>query len=400
MKRIVVFSLNYYPFVGGAEVAIREITNRISSDEIEFHLIAYRFNSELSETERIGNVIVHRIGIGKRGATVADSFNALAYLGKIAYIPLAALKALELHRRHPFNGAWAMMSYMVFPIVLMRMAGKRIPYLITLQEGDPFEHVFSRWHIRFVLPLLRYGFSHASTVQAISTFLGTWAAKFGFKGMLQIVPNGVDVSRFTVPPPKEVEQARRALGKADSDVFLVTTSRLVHKNGIDTVIRAMPHLPDHTTFLIYGDGPEERHLRMLAEELHVASRVRFMGQISHKALPATLAACDIFIRPSRSEGMGNSFIEAMAAGVPVIATQVGGISDFLFDKRLDAEHEPTGWAIQPETPKDIAEAVSYILSNEDERRNIIENARRLVMDTYDWDHIATKMRLIFLNLVK
>ncbi len=79
-----------------------------------------------------------------------------------------------------------------------------------------------------------------------------------------------------------------------------------------------------------------------------------MGQAGYAQLPDALAACDIFIRPSRSEGMGNSFIEAMAAGLPVIATQVGGLSDFIYDAKRNPGKEATAWAVDPDSPEQIA----------------------------------------------
>ena len=171
MKRILIFSLAYYPkYVGGAEVAIKEITDRIA--DIEFHLVTLRFDSSEKREEKIGTVFVYRVGVGS------------AYLSKILFIPLAALKGLSLHRKHCFDAAWAMMSYMLLPVVLMRMAGVRIPYALTLQEGDTYEQMFGRWYVRPLLPLLRRGFRNANIVQTISTFLARWPVRMGYRGMV------------------------------------------------------------------------------------------------------------------------------------------------------------------------------------------------------------------------
>src|SRR6266481_5697353 len=164
MKRVLIFSLAYYPHVGGAEVALKEITDRIPDSE--FHLLTLNFGSEAKE-ERIGNVVVRRIG------------NSAPYLSKILFVPRAALFARRLHRERPFDAFWAMMSYMLFPIVLLRLMGVRVPYLLTLQEGDPFEYMFSRWFILPFRPLLSLGFRNASEVQTISTFLSGWATQMG-----------------------------------------------------------------------------------------------------------------------------------------------------------------------------------------------------------------------------
>ena len=133
IKRILIFSLAYYPHVGGAEVALKEITDRIP--DVEFHLVTLRFDLKDAREEKIGNVFVHRIG------------NGSSYFSKNIVVPRAVLLARCLHRAHRFDAFWAMMSYMLFPIVLLRLGGIRVPYLLSLQEGDPWEHMFSRWFI-------------------------------------------------------------------------------------------------------------------------------------------------------------------------------------------------------------------------------------------------------------
>ena len=375
MKRILIFSLAYYPHVGGAEVALKEITDRIS--DIEFHMLTLNFGADAKE-EKMGNVFVHRIGPPAGGGSL--------YLQKILFIPRAAFAARRLHRRLPFDGAWAMMSYMLFPIVLLRSLGVRIPYVLTLQEGDPWEYMFKRWFILPFRPLLSVGFRNASAVQAISTYLARWAKKMGYQGEISIIPNGVDIARFShVGLPKS--------HMVDGDgVILVTTSRLVHKNAIDVVIRALKLLPDTVRFLIYGIGPDEMTLKILAKKLGVEHRVTFNGYIEHSELPQVLSESDIFIRPSRSEGMGISFIEAMAAGVPVIATQEGGIADFLFDAKRNPDKPATGWAVDKDSPEQIAEAVKEILGNPEQVARVTANAKKMVTEKYDWRIIAKNMR--------
>jgi glycosyltransferase involved in cell wall biosynthesis len=373
MKRILIFSLAYYPHVGGAEVALKEITDRIG--DIEFHMVTLNFGGEAKE-ERIGNSIVHRIG------------NGSTYFQKILFIPRAAKAARGMHRTHHFDAFWAMMSYMVFPIALLRMRRIRVPYLITLQEGDPWKHMFSRWFILPFRPLLTYGFKHADAVQSISTFLAGWAKQLGFAGVPVIIGNGVDMMNFL----------QKHHEKNHTGTILVTASRLVHKNAIDDVIRALAFLPESVRFRIYGIGPEEFKLKQLAEERGVSSRIEWKGYVDHKELPSALAECDIFIRPSRSEGMGNSFIEAMAAGLPVIATQEGGIADFLYDAKRNPDKETTGWAVDHDSPEQIAEAVKDVLDNPEQVARVVANAQKLVEENYDWDTIAEKMKKLFNNI--
>lgn len=380
-KKVLIFSLAYLPHVGGAEVAVKEITDRVAPEDFEFHMLTLGFSPSEPREERIGNVIVHRIG------------TSATYLSKIFFVPRAAYAARVLHSTLRFDAMWVMMSYMLFPSVL---SGLRQPYVLTLQEGDPFEHVFKRWFIRPFSMLLTRGFRRAAAVQAISNYLLMWARKMGFKGRGEVIPNGVDTENFThAYAPEEIEKMHSRLGKEEGDVFLVTTSRLVRKNAIDTVIHALPLMAKNIRFVIYGIGSEEPGLRTLARKLGVGDRVHFLGQISHAEMPLALRACDIFIRPSRSEGMGNSFIEAMAAGLPVIATQEGGIADFLFDTKRNPDMPATGWAVDADAPDQIARAVQEIREHPEQVRSITSTARALALEKYDWNMISASMKTLF-----
>ena len=133
-------------------------------------------------------------------------------------------------------------------------------------------------------------------------------------------------------------------------------------------------------------------LENLATELGVNNRVHLKGLIGHDVMPKYLKACDIFTRPSRSEGMGNSFVEAMAARLPVIATQEGGIADFLFDTKRNPEKETTGWAVDADSPEQIADAVNAIIANPEKVKEVTETAYNLAVTKDDWELIAKDMR--------
>jgi glycosyltransferase involved in cell wall biosynthesis len=391
-KKVLIFSLAYYPkYYGGAEVAIKEITDRI--DDVEFHMITMRFDSHLPKQEKIGNIFVHRIGFGLPNAELTTTHGPVFYLFKMLFVPMAALKVWQLHRIHNYDGLWAMMSYMLFPIVLSRIFGMRIPYALTLQEGDPFQHVFERWYIVPFSPLLRFGFKNATIVQAISTFLGNWAGKYKYKGKVEIIPNAVNTKHFSQHySVEEIEAIKKEIGKREGEVYLVTTSRLVEKNAIDDVIRALQSLNENIKFLIFGTGPDETILKNLAKNKGVEDRVIFWGQIDHLIMPKYLKACDIFIRPSRSEGMGNSFVESFAAELPVVATQEGGIADFLFDEKRNPDEETTGWAVDKNSPEQIAKAVQNIIDNPEKVEKVKQNSKKLAFENYDWNIIAKDMR--------
>ena len=268
-----------------------------------------------------------------------------------------------------------------------------VPYVLTLQEGDPPEAIERT--MRPLWPLFSRAFRRASVVQVISSFLGTWARSRNFHGSLETIPNGVNLELFGAERPAlESEEIHKRLGIKKNDTMLITTSRLVPKNAIDDCIRALSFLPKDCVFAVLGTGPEELVLRALAAELQVEDRVKFLGFVEHAVMPAYLHAADIFIRPSRSEGMGNSFIEAFAAGVPVIATQEGGISDFLFDPVRNPDYPATGFAVDKNSPEQIAEAIRTIIAPENRPlvRRVVKTAHALALENYDWQSVTLRMR--------
>jgi glycosyltransferase involved in cell wall biosynthesis len=283
-----------------------------------------------------------------------------------------------LHVDQHFDVVWAMMAHSAgIPAAIFKKRHPEVPYVLTLQEGDPPQEIEKT--MRPLWPWFVQAFTRADMVTAISTFLGAWARSRKFNGPLEIIPNGVDSKKF--------------IGEkiAHERMVLVTSSRLVHKNAVDVIIRALPLLPPYVQLVVAGTGVEEANLRKLATELKVENRVEFKGFVSHDALPALLHSSDIFIRPSRSEGMGNSFIEAFAAGLPVIATQEGGIADFLFDAKRNPDKPTTGWTVDKDSPEQVAMAVKDIIANPEAAARVIETAKSLALSNYDWDLIARSM---------
>lgn len=377
MARILIFSTAYFPFVGGAEIAVRELTDRLSG--FEFELVTARIQRGLPDTEVIGRVRVHRVGFG----SPIDKF----------LLPwLAGRKAETLHAKKPFDATWSIMaSYAGFVAERFKRKHPDIPMLLTLQEGDPPEVIAKK--VRFVKGWFRNIFRRADALQTISGFLMKWGRAQGFSGKLaEVIPNGVDIARFSVALGKdERARVRSEYGIPRGAFVVMTASRLVTKNGIDLMIRALAELPVHAVLLIAGTGELEEELKRLVHELGLRNRVFFAGHVAHDRLPKLLAASDVFCRPSRSEGMGNAFVEAMAAGIPVIGTNVGGIPDVIEDGK-------NGLLIAPESVKAVAKALRRCMDSSALRETLVrggfDRARSM-----DWDVVAPKMEALFRKLI-
>jgi len=388
-KKILIFSVVYYPkFVGGAEVAVKEITDRLNKDEYEFHLISLLLYKRLPREEKIGNVIIYRVGFGGEVEDTADSMKFPLHYNKYLYPFLAAWHGLKLAKKHDFSLTWAIMAnYSGFGALFFKLLKPKIPFLLTLQEGDPIDYIKRR--VLPVYPLFKMIFRKADMIQAISHYLAKFGKDMGFRSEPIVIPNGVDVKnfQFSIFNFQERQKIREELGLKEEDVALVTTSRLVIKNGVGDVVKALAKLEKNIKFVIFGEGYLKEKLLNLAKDLNVSDRVIWRGFVSHDLMPKYLKACDIFIRPSLSEGFGNSFIEAFACRLPVIATSVGGIPDFLFENK-------TGYFCEPENPESIVKTVNKVL-NDPNKEEIVENAYNMAKEKYDWNLIASQMREIF-----
>ncbi len=376
-KKILIFSHVYFPhWVGGAEIALKEITDRIPSAACEFHLVT--LGSTEPTFEQMGNITVHRLrmfgsfGRGGIGHKIA----------KYLFIPVAFFKGIQLQRKHQFDVFWALMAtYGGFSGLFMKLAYPKKEFMLTLQEGDPIEYIMGRLGI--FKPLYRAIFSHADKVQVISNYLARFARDMGFKGEPIVIPNGVDIEHFS----KQIDT--KVIEKNEGDIVLVTASRLVKKNAVGDIISALALLPENYKLLIAGTGELEFSYKLKAKNYKLDDRISFLGYISHEQLPAYLQQSDIFIRPSLSEGLGNAFLEAMTAGIPVIATPVGGIPDFLTDGE-------TGIFCEPNNPESIVRAVER-LKDATLCEKIVTQAKIMVQKTYNWDKIAQDMELLFLT---
>ena len=376
-KHILVFSLAFKPLIGGAEVALFEIARRLT--KYHFDVVTLRFSHEHSQKEDFEeNITVWRVGWG------GSRFD------KYTYPFLALCKALRLSKDRQFILCWSMMANLAgFAALFLKWLRPKMPFVLTLQEGDPKEHIKRRLGIMYFL--WKFIFSSADAIQVISNYLGKLAIEEGALVEPKVIPNGVNVELFSQRNTGEENNLRQKLNITDNDFAIITTSRLVVKNGIDTLIKSMPIISQqipNVKLLILGTGPEEKNLRNLAAQLGILTSTIFLGDIEQEKIPIYLHVSSVFVRPSRSEGLGNSFLEAMASGVPIIGTMVGGIPDFL-------EDGVTGLACNVEDENSLAEKAIFLFNNADKKEKIIENAKNLISKSYEWDPISKSMDDIF-----
>jgi glycosyltransferase involved in cell wall biosynthesis len=388
MKKVLIFSLVYYPkFIGGAEVTIKEVTDRIPHSEMTFDMVTLRIDKKLPKYEKVGNVNVYRIGWVYNQKQSSDSLPWYMHLNKYAFLIFGTAKALSLHAKNQYDSIWSLMAtYNTFAAIFFKLIHPKVRFIFTLQDGDPISYIKKR--ALPLYPFFKMFFTKADHIQAISKYLANWAVEMNAKCPITVVPNAVDYKLFSQDFSEiELDEVKREIGKKPNDIFLITTSRLVLKNAVSDIIKSLVYLPSNFKLLICGQGYEEERLRDLVKIENLQDRVVFKGYVGHKDMPRYLKACDIFVRPSLSEGLGNSFLEAMASDIPIIGTNVGGIPDFLIDRK-------TGLFCEVKNPKSIAKCVKILSEDIELRNQIIIEANTLVKDKYNWENISQQMSKI------
>ena len=182
---------------------------------------------------------------------------------------------------------------------------------------------------------------------------------------VEVAHNAVDVERVAVAAPAGL---RARLGGSETRPLVLTPARLDAQKGHPILLEAIAELPE-ALFLFAGEGPERGALEARAAELGVSERVRFLGR--REDIPQLLAACDVFALPSLYEGSSLAVLEAMAAGIPIVSSAIGGTEELIEDGR-------SGLLVPPGDAKALAAALRRLLEEPGLREQLATRARERV----------------------
>jgi glycosyltransferase involved in cell wall biosynthesis len=386
---ILIFSFAFWPFIGGAEVAIQEITKRLV-DHFDFDLVTFDFSKKnrLPVYEKKDNVNIYRVGRGDFG-----------YLSRfIFFYPWLAVKqAQKMKKDRNYVLVWSMMAmWASWAGLIFKEKNKKIPWLLSMQSGDSDFSIFLRtwfWFFRY-----KQIYQKTDRTQVISKWLEKRARKNKFSKKIDLVPNGVDLEKYDQYFSEDQKKdLRTELGILPEEKVIITTSRLAKKNGIIDLVKGFFEAQkkiDNLRLLVVGEGKERKKIEKLIKKLKIEKKVIMTGFVSNDEVVKYYKIADLFVRPSHSEGMGNSFIEAMYARVPVIATPVGGIVDFLKDVE-------TGFFCKIKDARDLSAKIIYVLDekNKVQIEIIKKKAHSMVKEKYSWDQVSHQMKNIFWEMI-
>jgi glycosyltransferase involved in cell wall biosynthesis len=201
---------------------------------------------------------------------------------------------------------------------------------------------------------------------------------------VEIIPNAVDPSKYHGSIDREA--VRNRYGVQPHEKLILSVGRLVPQKGIEYLIQAVPNVAwrhPEAKFVIVGEGWYRDHLQYLAGTTGQAWRINFTGFIPDQELIALTMSADVLVISSIYEPFGIVALEGMAAGVPVVASQVGGLTEII-------EHDKTGVLVYPRNPDSIAWGIDHVLSNPELAKWLVQNAKKVVQKVYSWEAIAKK----------
>lgn len=265
------------------------------------------------------------------------------------------------------NSGW---SWQLFSAPVIWVGWLRKTAVIVNYRGGEAEQYF-RESIRWIAPTM----NKASQIVVPSRYLENIFHKQGFK--VTVIPNIVNLERFK-PKIKKV-------GSTDRDFRLIVTRNLESIYGLPTAIKAtalatkeIPKLK----LLIAGSGPQKDELLALVEELGLQEKVSFVGRLGPGEIESFYSDADIMLNPTTVDNMPNSVLEALASGLPIITTDVGGIPYIV-------EHEKTALMVSVSDDQEMARQIVRLYKDEVVRQNLIDNGLKEVAQ-YGWPEVKQR----------
>lgn len=302
----------------------------------------------------------------------------------IVFMVASVFYAIKLVRSWRPDMTIAFFTLPSAPAALVLKKLFRIPYIVSLRGGDvPGFMREQLWlYHSLTLKLIRYIWKEARAVVANSCGLKKLALQAGGNPGITVIPNGVDSGFFR----GEHQNAGVKPDSASETPFrILTVGRLTPQKGIDVLLEAFHRIKScagkPVQVWIAGDGPLRNTLERLAERLGIGGDVFFFGWQDQENLKNFYSSADLFVLPSIDEGMPNVVLEAMAMGLPVVATDVAGTREIV-------EDGVNGCIVPPKNPQMLADALLMLVRDDSLSRKMSQASQKIARQ-YNWKEVAS-----------
>jgi N-acetyl-alpha-D-glucosaminyl L-malate synthase BshA len=366
----IIFLVPAFPpkVIGGTEIATYHLAKYLTIRDEEVHIITYVDikDSEESEKEKFHIHSIKLINI--------PFFGILLFWIKVLFI-LKKIKPDVIHAQNIDMGVGGFLAKLFF----------NTPYIVY---GRGVE-VYSPW--LFKNTISRIIFKNASEVIALTEDMKQKMNKI-YKRNIIVIPNGLDIRKFS---NWSKDKIRAQMNITNDEKIIIFVGRLHSVKGVEYLVEAMKYITqknEKARLIIVGDGPEREKLETLVKKLDINRNVLFIGRISNEDIPKYMIMSDVLVLPSLQEGFPNTLLEAMASGLPIIATNVGGIPEII-------KNGENGFLVEPKNSEAIAEKVLCFLENNELRKMVIEKNIETVK-RYRWEDITEKLEEKYKRILK
>ncbi len=370
----------YLPIWGGAENQLRQLIPFLNKRGCTVEIVTRRWHNEMPKKELIDGVQVHRLGL-----TGSSAASTLIFIFFLLLFLLTKGRHFDLFHSH---GAVKMG-------VLCRMAGWCLtkPNIVKIATAGHVTKLAGNWQSSWLIPIFKSSSAIIAMTDEIEEELKSQDVS---EQVVKRIANGVNCSRFSPLPLSQKIQWKKENNIGEESEIVLFSSRLVPRKGLDVLIEAWSLVGKkypEVFLLILGSGKnqpdsiEELMKNKVAEKRF--ENVRFLGETSTPELYLGLA--DVFVFPSRQEGFPNALMEAMATGLPVLGSHIGGVTDLVEDKK-------TGFLFTPESSSDLADNIVSLLHDAELCEKTGQQARKNVLDNYSFETISARYMDVYLEL--
>jgi glycogen synthase len=399
--KVLMLSWEFPPHnVGGLGKHVTELVPALARAGVEVHLLTPRFAGGVGEEvfeanaahpgQTVHPITVHRVE--PPGADMADFFTG-------AWRTNVSLEehGKKLIEQGSFDLIHAHDWLVAFSAIPLKQTYK-MPMLATIHAT---EHGRNRGRLQGEMPRAIHNVEwwlayEAWRVVACSDFMAREIATVFHApaDKIDVVPNGVDTSPFDCIDGEELTEFRRRFALDDEEIIFYV-GRVVHEKGVHLLVEAMPRIlaqRPSAKLVVAGTGGSLAYARSLADQLGLGGKALFTGFISDEDRNRLFRVANVAAFPSLYEPFGIVALEAMAARTPVIAADVGGLSEVV-------ENHETGLQIYTDSLDSLTWGVLHTLNNPDWARQRAENAYRVVRERFNWDAIAASTIAVYERII-
>ena len=359
-----------YPTYGGSGVVATELGKSLATRGHEIHFICYAVPTKLNKF--LDNIYFHEVELYQY-----PLFEFPIYTDALAsrIIDVARFNKLDIIHVH------YAIPHATSAILARTILNNKIKVITTLHGTDitlvGLEPSFT--------PVVRFGIEASDGVTAVSRYLReTTISTYNINREIEVIPNFVDTEIFK--PGENLELRKKIAPKGEKILIHVSNFRKVKR--VQDVVKVFEivrkKIPSKLVFV--GDGPERGDAENLCRQLNICDDVLFLGK--QDALHEILCSADVFILPSQIESFGLSALEAMSCGLPVIATNVGGLPEVVL-------HGETGYLTEIGNIERMASYVIELLEDKNKYREFSEKARERAEKFFDKDLIVPKYEMFY-----